>query len=154
MTTIRHAFFPADTAAVLDIWREYVASPTVSLDYQGYDAEFADLPGKYAQPDGRLIVAERLGQLVGCIALRNVSTEICEMKRLYVRLHARGLGIGHGLVTRLIGEAKDAGYSEMRLDVLAEFKQAQALYQRLGFVAADPVSTNPVPGTSFLGLRL
>lgn len=154
MATIRHASFPADAEAVLDIWREFVSSPSVSLDYQGYEAEFADLPGKYARPHGRLMVAERDGALDGCVALRMVSAEICEMKRLYVRPRARGLRIGHRLVTRLIEEARDAGYAEMRLDVLAEFEQARALYRSLGFVAADPVSFNPLPGTDFLGLRL
>jgi ribosomal protein S18 acetylase RimI-like enzyme len=154
MATIRHASFPADAAAVLDIWREFVASPTVSLDYQGNEAEFADLPGKYAQPHGRVIVAEQSGELLGCVALRKVTPEICEMKRLYVRPQARGLRLGYRLVTRLIDEARGAGYSEMRLDVLAEFEQAQALYRSLGFVPAEPVSFNPLPGTAFLGLML
>lgn len=154
MTMIRHARFPADTEAVLGIWREFVASPTVSLDFQGYEAEFADLPGKYAPPDGRLIVAERLGELDGCIALRRVTAEICEMKRLYVRPRARGSGLGLQLVKRLIDEAREAGYAEMRLDALAEFEQARRIYLGLGFVPADPVSFNPLPGTAFLGLTL
>jgi len=154
MVTIRDASFPADTAAVLDIWREYVASPSVSLCYQGYEAEFADIPGKYAPPQGRLIVAEGPDGLDGCIALRRVDAAICEMKRLYVRPRARGLGIGHRLIARLIEEATDAGYAEMRLDVLAEFEAAQKLYRELGFVNADPVSFNPVPGAVFLGLKL
>lgn len=154
MTTIRHARFPEDAAEVLGIWREFVASPSVSLDYQGYEAEFADLPGKYAPPDGRLILAEGDGEVHGCIALRKVSGDICEMKRLYVRPRARGLGIGLHLVTRLIEEAREAGYAEMRLDVLAEFAQAKVLYRRVGFVSAAPVSFNPLPGTAFLGLKL
>ena len=154
MTTIRHARFPADTAAVLGIWREYIESPSVRLDYQDYEAEFADLPGKYASPAGRLLVAERFGTLEGCVALRKVTAEICEMKRLYVRPRARGLSIGLGLVEQLIAEAKAQGYAEMRLDVLAEFGKARALCCKMGFVAADPVTFNPLPGTAFLGLRL
>ena len=154
MTTIRPAAFPADAEAVLDIWREFVASPSVSLNYQNYEAEFADLPGKYAPPDGRLIVAERDGALDGCIALRKVDDQICEMKRLYVRPRARGAGLGLQLVARLIEEAGEAGYAEMRLDVLAEFERAKILYRQLGFVAAKPVSFNPLPGTEFLGLKL
>lgn len=154
MATIRHASFPTDAVAVLEIWREFVASPTVNLDFQGYEAEFADLPGKYARPAGRLIVAEGHGTLDGCVALRPVDAGICEMKRLYVRPRARGLCIGRRLAVRLIDEARDAGYREMRLDVLAEFQRARVLYRSLGFVAAAPIAFNPVPGTAFLGLKL
>jgi putative acetyltransferase len=151
---IRHARFPEDTSAVLNIWREYVASPSVSLDYQGNEQEFAELPGKYAAPDGRILLAHRVGQIEGCIALRKVDISICEMKKLYVRPRARGLGLGQKLVQRLINEAREIGYQEMRLDVLAEFRSARKIYQSLGFVAAEPVSFNPVPDTSFLGLKL
>lgn len=154
METIREARFPQDAAAVLDIWREYVTSPSVSLEYQDYEAEFAALPGKYAQPMGCILVAERQNRVEGCIALREVSVGICEMKRLYVRPEARGHGLGYRLVECLIEKAKHVGYREMRLDVLAEFQQARSLYTRAGFVPADPVSFNPVPGTSFLGLEL
>lgn len=139
---------------MLDIWREYIASPSVSLAHQDYEAEFAALPGKYDPPEGRLLIAEHQGSIGGCIALRKVNDVVCEMKRLYVRPHARGQGLGLRLVECLIAEAKLAGYADMRLDVLAEFKQAQHLYQRLGFVSADPVSFNPLPGTAFLGLAL
>ncbi len=124
MISVRHARFPDDSAALLEIWREYVASPSVSLVYQEYEAEFADLPGKYARPGGRLLVAEEAGSLVGCVAFRKVSDAICEMKRLYVRPRARGLGLGLRLVERLVSEARQAGYGEMRLDVLAELGQA------------------------------
>lgn len=151
---VRHAEFPQDTDAILDIWREYVASPNVSLDYQGNEAEFANLPGKYAPPEGRLLLAECDGTIEGCISLRKVSDTLCEMKRLYVRPRARGLGLGRQLVEQLILEARDAGYEELRLDVLEEFHQARELYHQLGFEPADPVSFNPVPGTAFLGLKL
>lgn len=154
MITIRQASFPDDAPAVLDIWREYVASPSVSLDFQGYQAEFADLPGKYAPLDGRLLLADRSGEIDGCVSLRKVSAAICEMKRLYVRPRARGGRLGHRLVERLLAEARKAGYSEMRLDVLEEFEHAKRLYDAFGFAPADPVSFNPVPGASFLGLRL
>lgn len=139
---------------MLEIWREFVASPSVSLDFQGNEAEFASLPGKYGPPGGRILLADRDGQIVGCIALRKVEEAICEMKRLYVRPVARGLGLGTLLVDRLIDEAREAGYDEMRLDVLEEFKQARKLYAAFGFVPAEPVSFNPLPGTQFLGLKL
>lgn len=153
-SVVRQARFPEDAEAVLGIWREYVANPSVSLDYQGYEAEFADLPGKYEPPAGRLLLAERDGTVAGCVALRKVNHSICEMKRLYVRPDARGAGIGRQLVERLLAEARDAGYAEMRLDVLAEFEHARKLYAAFGFAPADAVSFNPVPGAAFLGLSL
>lgn len=154
MTIIRWANFPTDTDAVLDVWREYIASPSVSLDYQGNEAEFAMLPGKYASPSGCVLLAEKDGKIDGCIAYRWVRPGICEMKRLYVRPRARGTQLGRNLVGRLISEARAAGYVEMRLDVLEEFKSARRLYEDFGFVPADPVSYNPLPGTAFLGLHL
>lgn len=154
MPDVRPAIFPQDREALLDIWREFVTSPSVSLDYQGNEAEFADLPGKYAAPGGMVLLATASGEVVGCVAMRRVDDAMCEMKRLYVRPAARGLGTGRTLVERLLIEARRAGYSEMRLDVLAEFERAKQLYRDLGFEDADPVSFNPLPGTHFLGKML
>lgn len=154
MTIIRWATFPTDTDAVLDIWREYVASPSISLDYQGNEAEFATLPGKYASPTGCVLLADNDGKMDGCIAYRGVHFGICEMKRLYVRPRARGTQLGRNLVRQLISEARAAGYVEMRLDVLEEFRSARRLYETFGFGPAGPVSYNPIPGTAFLGLHL
>jgi putative acetyltransferase len=151
---IRQALFPGDKEAVLNIWREYVESPSVSLDYQGNEAEFAALPGKYATPQGCILLAIKDDCVVGCIAFRTVNDAICEMKRLYVRPQARGLRLGRLLTEALIVEAKQQGFTEMRLDVLSEFAAAQKLYRELGFIAAEPVSFNPIPGTQFLGLTL
>lgn len=154
MTTIRHAEFPADGPAVLSIWREFIANSPVNLDYQGNDAEFASLPGKYAAPQGCVLLADRHSEIDGCIAFRKVSIDICEMKRLYVRPHARGSHLGHDLVDRLIAEARIAGYREMRLDVMEKSISARKLYKDLGFVSTEPISFNPTPGASFLGLHL
>ncbi len=154
MTIIRHAIFPDDNVTVLDIWREFIANSPVNLDYQNNDAEFADLPGKYARPKGCVLLAERQGEIEGCVSMRQVTVEICEMKRLYVRPRAQGHHLGRALAERLIEEARAEGYIEMRLDVQARFVPARRLYESLGFVAAEPISFNPVPGAFFLGLRL
>jgi putative acetyltransferase len=148
------AIFPDDRAALLSIWREYIESPATNLDYQNYHAEFDDIPGKYAPPEGAILLAKYQSNILGCIAMRKVSDDICEMKRLYVRPDGRGLGLGKAMVEKLIHMARISGYQEMRLDVLAEFEHAQALYEGFGFVLAEPVSFNPVPGTKFLGLKL
>lgn len=154
MIAIRPAQYPQDAVAVLAIFREFVASPRTDLGYQNNEADFAKLPGTYAPPSGGILLAERDGAVVGCVAFRRVTATICEMKRLYVRPAGRGLGLGRKLVTRLLSEAAAARYEEVRLDVLAEFEHAQQLYRELGFSPAEPVSFNPTPGTKFLGLRL
>ena len=150
---IRRAEFPADGPDVLEVWREYLAGISVSLAHQGNGAEFSDLPGKYAGPGGCLLLASG-GDVAGCIAFRDAGARMCEMKRLYVRPRFRGVGLGSALIERLIIEAREACYREIRLDVLEEFGSARRLYGSLGFTNADPVTFNPLPGTAFLGLRL
>ena len=154
MAEIRPAEFPADHAAVLAIFTEYVRSPSVSLDFQGYEDEFAELPGKYAPPEGRLLLATEGERVLGCVALRKVNQRICEMKRLYVRPEGRGMALGRRLAEAVVEEARNAGYAEMRLDVLPEFEAARGIYRAMGFAPAPAVSHNPVPGTAFLGLDL
>jgi GNAT superfamily N-acetyltransferase len=111
MINIRQAQFPDDMSAVQAIFREYVASPSVSLEFQDYEAEFAALPGKYAAPRGRLLLAWQAGTVVGCAAFREVNAATCEMKRVYVRPAARGAQLGRRLVERLLEDAKAAGYA-------------------------------------------
>lgn len=151
---IRHALFPADLPAVTAIFREYVHSPTADLGFQDYEQEFAELPGKYAEPDGCILLAIVDGGVAGCAALRRVDGRSCELKRVYVRPAARGMDLGRQLVQRMLEVARQAGYARMCLDVLPEFVAAQRLYESLGFVPAEPVSFNPVPGTKFLALAL
>jgi len=154
MTEIKPANFPADLEHVVAIFREYIASPSVDLGFQDYEAEFAALPGKYAVPDGRLLLAWRGQNVAGCAALRRVDESTCEMKRVYVRPIARGENLGRRLVESIIAEARAAGYSRICLDVLPEFAAAQRIYESLGFLPAEPVAFNPVPGTRFLALEL
>ena len=154
MIEIKSARFPEDLKLVVAIFREYVASPSVSLDFQGYESEFASLPGKYAAPDGRLFLLWKDGAVVGCAALRKVDGSICEMKRVYIRPAVRGKGLGRRLIESILAEAREAGYSRVCLDVLPEFFAAQGIYESLGFRPAPPITFNPVPGTKFLSLDL
>jgi GNAT superfamily N-acetyltransferase len=154
MVSVRAARFPADADAVVTIFREYVLSPSVNLDFQDYENEFKGLPGKYAEPDGRILLAWDHEVVVGCAALRRVNSTTCELKRVYVRPGARGHHLGRLLVERMISEARAENYATMCLDVLPEFVAAQQLYASLGFHPAPAVSYNPVPGTKFLALDL
>ncbi len=151
---IEHAHGPEDVAAVRGLFLEYQAALGVDLCFQGFDHELAGLPGDYAPPRGRLLVARVDGEAVACVALRPLGTGACEMKRLYVRPSRRGLGLGRALAEAVIDEARRAGYEWMRLDTLPSMSQAAALYERLGFRDIEPYYENPVPGARFLQLEL
>src|ERR1700727_12899 len=106
---------PAQIVQARELFLEYAQSLGFSLCFQGFDNELASLPGDYAPPEGRLLLAEYEGQLAGCVALHKFENEICEMKRLYLRPAFRGRGIGGSLADKIIREARSAGYKRMRL---------------------------------------
>jgi len=129
---------------------EYQALLGVDLSFQDFAAEVRDLPGAYAPPAGRLLLALNDGTPVGCVALRAVLGTRCEMKRLFVRPGTRGLGVGTALVARVVDEARAIGYSEMVLDTLPSMGDAQRLYAQFGFLDTDPYRSNPIAGTRYL----
>lgn len=154
MTDIRPADLPRDLDVVRALFGEYAESLGIDLAFQGFEREVAELPGKYQPPAGRLLLAWNGTRAVGCIALRPLETNVCEMKRLYVRPEARGEGLGRRLAERICREARDAGYARICLDTLPMMASAQALYESLGFVSTAPYVFNPIPGTKFLALDL
>src|SRR5690606_13192278 len=111
---IRPAEVPRDLDLVRSLFRDYAASIGISLDFQDFDAELDGLPGDYAPPRGRLLLAWQEGEAIGCVALRPLEPEVCEMKRLYVGPAARASGLGRRLAVRICEEARAAGYSRMR----------------------------------------
>jgi ribosomal protein S18 acetylase RimI-like enzyme len=154
LLTIRHAHAGKALAAAHQLFEEYAASLDVSLCFQGFDEELSSLPGAYAPPRGRLLLACRDDESAGCVALRPLEPDTCEMKRLYVRPAYRSSGVGRLLAERLIHEAATAGYRRMRLDTLPTMEAALALYRRLGFREIAPYTANPVKGAVFLELQL
>jgi GNAT superfamily N-acetyltransferase len=143
-----------DLPAVRTLLREYAAALEVSLDFQQFDDELAGLPGAYAPPAGVLLIARTSDDDAGCIAVRPLDGEICELKRLYVRPSWRGHGLGRRLTNAALDHARTAGYARMRLDTLPVMETAQALYEELGFREIAPYRLNPVPGARFLELKL
>ena len=143
-----------DIAIVRGLLREYEQSLGVDLCFQGFERELRDLPGAYAPPSGRLLLVWADDAPLACVALQRVDAARCEMKRLYVRSSARGLGIGRMLVAAILDEAKAIGYSEVVLDTLPTMIEAQSLYERLGFRDIDPYRPNPIVGSRYLGKKL
>jgi GNAT superfamily N-acetyltransferase len=135
----------ADVEAVRKLFREYADGLGVDLSFQDFDAELADPLGFYE------LVLLAPG---GCVALRRVDDETCEMKRLYVRPAARGGGLGRALAEAVIAHARARGYDRMLLDTLPAMTQARSLYASLGFRETEAYRFNPVEGTSFLELLL
>jgi putative acetyltransferase len=137
------------------LFEEYASGLGISLCFQNFDQELKNLPGDYAPPDGRLLLATEDDQLAGCIALRRLADGTCEMKRLFLRPAYRGKGLGKLLVESIIDEARKLGYTRMRLDTLpGRMDTAIALYRSIGFVEIDPYCQNPVEGAKFMELDL
>lgn len=138
------------------LFQEYVDGLGVDLSFQDVAAELASLPGRYAPPSGRILLARSAaGEPVGCIAFRPMTTPgVGEIKRLYVRPEARGHDLGRRLAEEIITFARGAGYHRIVLDTLASMASAQRLYLSLGFQPTEAYYDNPTPGTQYLALIL
>ena len=154
MMEIRAAQFPQQLEIVRDIFREYANSLAIDLDFQDFDAELANLPGKYAVPRGNVFLAWSNGEVIGGVAMRPIEGDVCEMKRLYVRPAGRGQQLGRQLATFMIQAAKEAGYNKVRLDTIPDMTAARQLYASLGFRPIPAYIFNPVAGAIFLELDL
>ncbi len=161
--TIWQARSPEEMAQARTLFQEYAQWLNVDLCFQGFEAELAGLPGDYAPPSGRLLLAGAHGVAFGCIALRPLDAaarastaepRVGEVKRLYVRPGQRGQRWGRRLAEALMTEARNIGYDELKLDTLAWMSAARALYAELGFRDCAPYYANPLPEVVYMSLRL
>jgi len=149
---------PANNAGTIEaaaaLFREYVDSLPVALEYQGFSAELKNLPGVYQPPTGALFIAHVDGKAAGCVAVRRLDEHTCEMKRLYVRPTHRGGGIGPMLVAKAVATARTLGCDDIWLDTLASMTAAHRLYLSMGFREIPSYGGDAAPGTRYFGLRV
>lgn len=145
---------PEQVEEIRRLFEAYAASLDFKLCFQGFDRELLSLPGDYAEPAGRLLLAQREGAAVGCVGLRPLGPGACEMKRLYVAPSERGTGLGRRLAAAVIAEARGIGHARLRLDTVPSMVAAIALYRALGFHEIPPYRENPIPGALYLELDL
>jgi putative acetyltransferase len=129
---------------VKEIFIEYQQYLAVDLCFQNFETELANIKTVYAEPKGTIIIAKDGGNLAGCIAFKPIETNICEMKRLYVKPQYRALGLGRILTEKLIAKAITQQYVTMKLDTLTTLTEAVKLYKSLGFVETKPYVYNPL----------
>ena len=154
---IRQASGAADFALARSLFEEYARWLTEDLCFQGFAQELATLPGAYAPPRGRLLLAGPAGDAFGCVALRPLdddASSVAEVKRLYVQPRARGEHWGRKLASLVIDEARRIGYRELKLDTLQRMTQARHLYESLGFVECAPYYHNPLGAPVYMRLDL
>ncbi|HET6924166.1 MAG TPA: GNAT family N-acetyltransferase [Anaeromyxobacteraceae bacterium] len=154
MTRLEQAASPEAIAAARELFVEYQRAIGVDLCFQGFQAEVAGLPGAYAPPRGRLLLARVDGRLAGCGALRPLPGDAAEMKRMWVRPAFRGRGLGREVAGALLQAARAEGYARVRLDTLPSMTEARALYRSLGFGEVPPSGDNPHPGAIHMELAL
>ncbi len=143
-----------NTEHVKNLFKEYASSLGFDLSFQNFEEELSKLPGDYSAPKGCLLLAIHNDKISGCVALRYIDDNICEMKRLYVKPEFRGLGIGKKLALAVIEKGKTLNYKYMRLDTIEFMKQAIKLYESLGFYEIEAYRYNPIKETRFMELNL
>ena len=154
MTKIIRATTDDHYQSARELFIEYADSLGFDLEFQGFSRELAELPGDYKSPSGCILLAASAEGYSGCVALRPLQNNICEMKRLFVLPQYQGRGIGRALAGSVIEEARNIGYKRMRLDTVESMQAAQKLYNSLGFKMIDAYCHNPLDNPSFMELEL
>lgn len=151
---LREAAFPADSARLKTIIREYVDWLAMDLSYRGFEEEMARFDALFTLPSGLFFIAEADQHIAGCAGLLRHSDNVAEVKRLYVRPSFRGHALGARLLAAVTAKARALGFSRLILDAVPQTVVAQRLYTATGFVETEPYYPDPVPGTRFFALTL
>jgi len=154
MLRLVHATSPEQLEFVRELFREYQRAIGVDLCFQGFERELTTLPGAYAPPDGRLLLAYRGDALVGCGALRPLEAGVAELKRMWTKPEFRGNGVARAVAEALLDVARSSGRLSVRLDTLESMTAARALYASRGFLPRGPYYANPLPGVVFMEATL
>jgi putative acetyltransferase len=154
MPNLVHMSSPEEMPLVRKLFEEYAASLDIDLCFQDFERELETLPGAYGPPEGAIIIAFSGGEPAGCVALRKLEKEACEMKRLYVKPEHRGAGVGRALAGAVIERAREIGYASIKLDTLRSMTEANALYVSLGFAECAAYRLNPCEGPVYMELSL
>ncbi|MFX0000370.1 MAG: GNAT family N-acetyltransferase [Candidatus Hodarchaeota archaeon] len=154
MLEIKQAFSEESYKLIKEIFIEYANYLAIDLDFQNFDEELKNIQGNYSPPEGCILLAYFEGKIAGCVAVRKLQDDICEMKRLYVRPNYQNKTIGKELSKAIIQKAKEIGYKYMRLDTLPFMKAALKIYASLGFKEIAPYRYNPIEGAKYFELKL
>jgi putative acetyltransferase len=154
MVRLVHATAAAELDLARALFREYQQAIQVDLCFQGFEQELAALPGSYAPPAGRILLAYDGEALAGFGALRPLEPGVAELKRMWTRPEARGRGVARAVAGALLEAARAGGFRAVRLDTLEWMGPARALYASLGFVERGPYYANPLPGVVYMECRL
>ncbi len=152
--TISPARTKTELISLAALLRAYAGALNIDLGPQGFEQELAALPGPYAPPGGELLLAKRGDHVLGCIGLKPLAPGVAEIKRLFVREQARGLGVGKALIEAMTRTARELGYAEIKLDTLPQMQGAIALYQAAGFEPIAPYGSHAYPGLVCFGKSL
>ncbi len=152
--TISPARTKTELISLAALLRAYAGALNIDLGPQGFEQELAALPGPYAPPGGELLLAKRGDHVLGCIGLKPLAPGTAEIKRLFVREQARGLGVGKALIAAITQTARERGYAEIKLDTLPQMQSAIALYQAAGFGPIAPYGSHAYPGLVCFGKTL
>jgi len=99
----------------------------------------------YMPPRGRLLLGDVNDALAGIACLKELTPEIGEIKRMYVRPGHRKQGMGRALINRLIEESSRIGYKRIRLDSARFMTEAHQLYRSIGFQEINAYEGSEIP---------
>jgi len=122
---------------VFDVLHEFGLRP----DPEGADRDLIEFEAHYGPRGGWFaVLTDGEGTVVGTVALREVTSGVVELRKMYLRSKCRGLGLGRLLLEAALGEARRRGYRKVRLETATVLREAVRMYERRGFRDATEVA--------------